>query len=86
MKLGKSTIVPLSVMIMRVENKSYYYFEEKEKKSFNDFLLQSNTSMRDFAELCGVSITLLSLIVNGKRAITKDMITKFERNGFKLEL
>ena len=71
---------------MRIENKTYYYFEEKEKGLFTDFLWESHTSMKDFAELCGISVSLLSLIVNGKRAITKKVIEKFEENGFKVKV
>ena len=71
---------------MRVESKEYYYFEEIDKGLFTDFLWQSHTSMKDFAELCGVSLSYLSLIINGKRAITNDMIDIFAKNGFELKM
>lgn len=71
---------------MRIENKTYYYFEEYEKGLFTDFLWESRTSMREFAQNCDISVTLLSMIVNGKRAITLNVLKKFEENGFKVEL
>ena len=71
---------------MRIENKTYYYFEEYEKGLFTDFLWESHTSMREFAQNCDISVTLLSMIVNGKRAITLNVLKKFEENGFKVEL
>ena len=76
----------LNLAAMKVVNKTYYYFEEKEKGLFTDFLWQSHTKMSDFAELCGISLTLLSLVVNGKRSITKNIIEKFRENGFNIEL
>ena len=57
-----------------------------EKTMFNDFLLNSNVSMKQFAKLCGISMAYLSLIVNGRRAITKSLIEKFAENGFKVEI
>ena len=71
---------------MKIVNKTYYYFEEKEKGLFTDFLWESHTKMSDFAELCGISLTLLSLVVNGKRSITKNIIEKFRKNGFNIGL
>ena len=71
---------------MRVENKIYYYFEEKEKGLFTDFLWESHNKMADFAEKCGISLSYLSLIVNGKRAITKALLKKFAKHGFKVEV
>ena len=69
---------------MKIENKTLYYFTEYEKGLFTDFLWQSKNTMSDFANKCGMSITLLSLIVNGKRPFTTEYRELFERNGFKL--
>ena len=69
---------------MKIENKTLYYFTEYEKGLFTDFLWQSKNTMSDFADKCGMSITLLSLIVNGKRPFTNEYRELFERNGFKL--
>ena len=69
---------------MKIENKTLYYFTEYEKGLFTDFLWQSKNTMSDFADKCGMSITLLSLIVNGKRPFTTEYRELFERNGFKL--
>ena len=70
---------------MKIINKQQYFFEENEKGQFTDFLWKSHNSMQDFAELCGISPTLLSLIVNGKRPITKTTLLKFKKNGFVLD-
>ena len=71
---------------MRVENKQFYYFDEEEKGRFTDFLRESRTSITQFANMCGISVPLLSLILNGKRAITKNVIQEFENHGFKVDL
>lgn len=71
---------------MRIVNKTYYYFDKKDKDYFTDFLWESHNKMSDFAEMCGISQTLLSLIVNGKRPISKEMIKKFKKNGFEIKL
>lgn len=71
---------------MRVEHKQYYYFEQEEKDRFTDFLWDNHINTIDFAHRCGISPSLLSLIVNGKRAITKNVLKAFEDQGFKVEL
>ena len=71
---------------MRVEHKEYYYFEELEKGLFTDFLCENKISMNDFAKSCGISPSLLSLVVSGKRAITKNTLDQFAKQGFKVEL
>lgn len=67
---------------MRVEYKQFYYFELEDKERFNNFLDDNGINMSDFATKCDISLTLLSLVVNGKRAITKNVLEQFERNGF----
>ena len=71
---------------MRVEYKEYYYFEEVDKGLFTDFLKNTNTSMKDFADSCGISLSLLSLILNGKRSISKNVLNEFKKHGFKVEI
>ena len=70
---------------MRVEHKYFYYFEDKEKELFTDFLWESRSNMQDFAEKCGISLAYLSLIVNGKRSISTELLNKFALNGFDIE-
>ena len=74
------------MITMKTVNKTYYYFEEKEKGLFTDFLWESHTKMSDFAELCGISVSLLSLVINGKKPITKRTLNIFKKNGFNLEI
>lgn len=69
---------------MRIEKKTYYYFEKQEKELFYRFLNENNTNMRDFAKKCSISLSLLSLVINGKRSITMHTIEIFAKNGFKL--
>lgn len=71
---------------MRVEHKYFYYFDEVDKGKFTDFLWKIKSNMSDFASLCGISVSLLSQIVNGKRALTKNVIQAFNENGFKVKL
>lgn len=69
---------------MRVEHKYYYYFEESDKENFKKFLEKNSMSMNDFANNCGMSLTLLSFIINGRRAINQTIIDLFEKNGFEV--
>lgn len=71
---------------MRIEQKTYYYFENKDKIDFYIYLTKRLMKMSEFANECGISLTLLSLVVNGKRAITKDLMKKFKEKGFNLDL
>ena len=71
---------------MKIENKTYYYFEGKEKALFNDFLSKKGIKSVDFAKKCGISLSLLSLVINGKKPITKRTLNIFNKNGFKLEI
>ena len=71
---------------MRVEHKYYYYFEESDKESFKKFLEKNSMSMNDFANNCGMSLTLLSFIINGRRAINQTIIDLFAKNGFEVKI
>ena len=71
---------------MRVEHKKYYYFDEEEKGRFTDFLRENSIKMNDFAANCGISPTLLTLIVKGERTITETTIKKFAENGFEIKI
>ena len=71
---------------MRVEHKKYYYFDEEEKDRFTDFLRENSIKMNDFADNCGISPTLLTLIVKGERTITEKTIKKFAENGFEIKI
>lgn len=71
---------------MKVVIKKYYFFNNEEKKKFKVFLAQNDMSYQKFAEKIGISIPLLSAIVNGKRALTPNVAKKFEKKGFKIDL
>lgn len=78
--------VCLKVKKMRLVNKTYYYFEKEDKVRFEIFLMDRHLKMEDFAKKCSISISLLSLIINGRRAITKKNIDKFKKLGFGVKL
>ena len=69
---------------MRVVNKRYYYFDEKDKIDFEVFLVKNLMRKGEFAKKCGISLTLLTLLFNGKRAITKEVADLFTKNGFRV--
>jgi predicted transcriptional regulator len=70
---------------MRIINKQQYYFEEEEKNELTDFLWENRISLTDFAKMCGISNSLLTLILKGERPITKTTLKKFQKNGFTLK-
>ena len=71
---------------MKIEYEEIYYFDEEEKGRFTDFLRDRHYSANDFAKMCGISISLLSMLVNGKRPLNEKHIKIFNKYGFKVEL
>lgn len=71
---------------MIVVCKRIYYFDNKDKQNFELFLKQNDINRSDFAKKCDISSTLLTLLFNGKRSITKEMAKTFTKNGFKVEI
>lgn len=69
---------------MKVEQKTYYYFDDNDLLAFREFLRTHLMKLSEFAEKCGISTALLSLIIHGKRALTKEHIENFKKNGFDL--
>lgn len=66
--------------------KKYYYFDEKDKKMFINFLTKQDITNKEFAKMCGISVGFLSLLFNGKRAISKEIADIFTKNGYKVEI
>lgn len=71
---------------MIVVYKRFYYFDSNDKQKFELFLKENNIKKNDFAKKCDISSTLLTLLFNGKRSITKEMARTFTKNGFKVEI
>lgn len=71
---------------MIVVCKRFYYFDENDKKDFELFLRRKLMKKGDFAKMCNISNTLLTLLFNGKRSITKEIAETFTKNGFKIKL
>ena len=71
---------------MFVVSKKYYYFDENDKVVFLDFLTRNGITRTDFAKMCGISLTLLTLLFNSKRAITKEIAQAFTSHGFKVNV
>ena len=69
-------------MQVKSKTKSYLYFDEKERKRFNVWLIQNNTSQEEVAKRIKVSETYLSLVLSGKRCLTDKMIDKLKNIGF----
>ena len=64
---------------MRIENKTNYYFEEKDKRVFLYLLKVNGLTMSDFAKKCFISSSMLTLIINGKRSLPNDFIKEFDK-------
>lgn len=71
---------------MVVVSKRFYYFDEKDKMDFQIFIIKNNITRTDFAKMCNISLTLLTLLFNGKRSITKDVAKMFTEHGFKVDI
>lgn len=67
-------------------SKRFWYFDESDKEKFNEMLEKENLTKTDFANKCGISLTLLTLLMNGKRSITKEVAEELTKNGFKVKL
>lgn len=66
--------------------KRFYYFDDKDKQKFELFLKKNDIKKSDFAKKCDISSTLLTLLFNGKRSISKEVAKAFTKNGFKVEI
>ena len=71
---------------MIVVSKRFYYFDEKDKMDFQIFIIKNGITRTDFAKMCNISLTLLTLLFNGKRSITKEVAQAFTEHGFKVEI
>ena len=69
---------------MRIEHKTYYYFEEQDTKMFEKYLKEHLMSKTEFATKCGLSVCRLSHIIHGRRAITQNTLDKFIELGLKV--
>ena len=70
---------------MKAKIKKSYYFDKDDRKAFKVFLIKNDMSKETFAKKCGISMSLLSSILFGYRAITEKNIEKFESLGLKLK-
>ena len=66
--------------------KKHYYFDQTDREKFDKFLKKSGFTRQEFAEKCYISPTLLTMIYQGKRAITKIVAENFTKNGFTIKL
>ena len=66
--------------------KRFYYFDDNDRTDFELFLRQNLMKKGEFAQKCNISNTLLTLLFNGKRSITKEIAETFTKNGFKVEI
>ena len=71
---------------MRVVSKHYYYFEKQDKLDFLMFLKEKNTNILEFSSKCSVSISYMSLILSGKRALNDNIINNMKSIGYELKL
>lgn len=71
---------------MILVKKKKYYFDQSDRIRFDKFLKSNGLKRCEFAEKCFISPTLLTMIYQGKRAITIDVADNFTKNGFKIKL
>lgn len=52
-------------------NNQFYIIKDVGKKRFKKWLITKNLTMDQFAKLCGCSTQYISMVINGKKHITK---------------
>ena len=70
--------------MMRLKHSVHFYFENQDKINFKVFLLKNGLTIREFATKCGISPSYLNTILNGKRALTEELVKVFSENGYKI--
>ena len=60
------------------------YFDDIECEKFKEWLFANQLTQQQFADICGISLTYLNLIINGKRAITDKIKQTFEKGDYSL--
>lgn len=71
---------------MKIKQKTYYFFEPKDKKEFKKWLVDNDLTQNEFAEKCGISVSYLTFIITGKRHFTKDLMETFKNLGLEFNL
>lgn len=65
-----------------MDNKNY--MNKQQAKALKIYLILNDMTVSEFAKRLGVSQSFLSFVINGKKAITTNLIKKFRENGFEL--
>ena len=65
-----------------MNNKSY--MNTQQAKALKIYLILNDMTVSEFAKKLGVSQSFLSFVINGKKALTTNLIKKFRENGFEL--
>lgn len=71
---------------MRVENKTYYYFEKKDNKDLRTWLSENELTIRKFADMLEISVSYLNAIICGDRPLTEYLLNKFKEKGYLIKL
>ena len=64
--------------------KTYAYFGEEDLKNFKKWLIEKGLTFGEVADKVDISWTYLSLIINGKRPLTKKFKDKLEALGYEM--
>ena len=67
---------------MKEKNKSYLYFDEKDRKRFRMWLIQEGLDQDDIAKRLNISASYFCLILSGKRALTDKVIDGLRKLGY----
>lgn len=67
---------------MRIKTYTRQYFDKKEKLNFQIFLAKKGMMKSEYAEKLGCSPAYLSMVINGKKALSKKFAAKLKTNGF----
>ena len=57
---------------------------KQQAKALKIYLTLNDMTVSEFAKKLGVSQSFLSFVMNGKKALTNNLIKKFRENGFEL--
>lgn len=67
--------------MMKIVNKVSYYFDSSDKELFLDYLKILGINMKELASKLGISLSYLSSIVSGTRALSSELRRKMNEIG-----
>lgn len=69
---------------MKVKEKRFYYFEEKDTKNFEKWAVDNHITYRELATILNVSPAYLHDMIFGKRSVKQEIISWLKSHGMEI--